>query len=650
MRVLLLAVAVLAGTAADPAGRLEQIQQELTLLPRLVPSAQTHQRIGFHCRQQDGAFVAIDFGRTVIPDRIAIFPARLPHDVGVPSPGFPAGFDLEIAATADFARAVRIARWREETPGAGEQVPFLVFPGNGASGRHLRLRVTARRDGADQEEPAAMRLGEIVVLQDGLNVALQCPVTSSDATESARRWERLNLVDGNLWCVPLRGAGTSPSNGFLSAVSRDPVVADRTWVEVDLGEPLPIDQVHLVPAHPRDFPDSAGFGFPSHFRILADPGTANEHLVVKELEPPFPAEALPNPGEGTLMIATPGLIAQRIRVTCQALWRRGPGSDTGNGEHVFALAELQVWHGRTNLAVWRRVLASDSSQDAGWSPEALTDGHSSRQPLLDWERWLDGLERAERLRHEAAVLEITSAAQREGLQRRVMLVAILAVAAIGLLAAGMVLRVRVRARREQEALRQRIARDLHDEIGAGLSHLAMQSDLARREQATGAADGGRLEHIAAGARDLIDHMRDAIWLLTPTTGDWEALSKRMAGIAERLLDGIPHQVRISGTPPAGTPPIATAREVVLMLKEVLTNARRHSGAESVQVSLHWGDRLELTVRDDGRGFDHAAAGTGHGLDNLRQRAAALGAKLTIDSNPGAGTAIHLLIPLEGGAS
>ncbi len=625
--------------------RLAVIEREQATLPQLIPSQQSHQRIGFHGLQADPAWIAIDLGRTVTPDRIAVFPARPQLAESVPSPGFPAAFDVEIAETEDFARAIRIARWSEPQPGAGEHLPFLIFPGNGATGRFIRLRVTGLRADPDQSDQKYFRIGEIVVLADGLNVALHAPVTSSASTESARRWERINVNDGYLWCLPLRGASSSPTHGFQSGVSAAAIVADRSWVEVDLGDVMPIDQIHLVPAHPRDFADSSGFGFPTHFRVLGDAGTPTETVILKELEPAWPADALPNPGSAQVMVATPGLSARRIRISCQALWRRGPGSGRGPDEHVFALSELQVWRGRTNIAAWRPVLAADATQTAGWSPEALTDGYASRHQLIDWDAWLDGIERGEHLRAEAQTLRAGLALEHERTQQRLVLVAISAAILITLLAAIALLLLRTRAGRERDRLRARIARDLHDEIGAGLSHLAMQSDLAKQHLQRGDLHGDRLDAMSAAARDLIDHMRDVIWLLAPKAGDWRDLSRRMAAIADRLLEGVPHTVVVDGLPPEGQPAIAWSRDVVSFMKEALTNARRHSQAQHVRVSITWSERLVIEISDDGTGFDvnDARAHSGSGLDNLRQRAAALSATLELHSSPGQGTRIQLSV-------
>jgi signal transduction histidine kinase len=88
------------------------------------------------------------------------------------------------------------------------------------------------------------------------------------------------------------------------------------------------------------------------------------------------------------------------------------------------------------------------------------------------------------------------------------------------------------------------------------------------------------------------------------------------------------------------------RELLLVFKEALNNAAKHSGAARVDAELRLGRRVvALVVADDGRGFDPAARHEGHGLASLRQRAAALGGRCRIESAPGQGTRIEVELPL-----
>lgn len=641
-------VAAAEGDSLSPESRLRSIQQELQQLPKLIPSSQTQQRLGFHGLLADPAWVVIDFEQNVSPERIVIFPARLPVPSGPPSAGFPSALQVEIADTADFASSIRIASWKEAEPGAGEHLPLLSFEGNRASGRFLRVRITGFRVDPAQPGQPYFRLGEIVVLENGRNAALTRPVTCTAGIVSARAWEPRNLTDGYFWCLPLRGREGAPLNGYQSDTKPQAFAAGQTWVEVDLGAPLPIDEVHLVPAHPagHGYADLPGYGFPTHFRVLADPGTDQEKVIRNENLPPFPAAALPNPGAAQVLFATPGLVARRIRISCEALARRGP---VVSAEHLLAMSELQCWRAGRNLAAGCKVVASDTTREAGWAAEGLTDGHSSRHELLGWGEWLDGLARSETLQAEAHQIrnEIRHAA--EASARRKVTVAVGGAVGVALVASAVLMLQRAKARQQQDTLRMRIARDLHDEIGASLSHLAMQGDLARQQLQRAELTSERLEQISASARQTLDQMRDIIWLLAPKEGNWTELSDRMESISRRLLEGVAHKISREGAPPEGRPPIEYTRDILASLKEALTNARRHAHASEVRVHFDWRAPLVITVEDDGRGFDLEAASNrgGSGLENLRSRAAAMLATCDIQSAPGKGTRVRIAAPLNG---
>lgn len=639
-----------ADEAATPDARLQEIERLLETLPPLIASAQSHQRIGFHGHEDEPAWVTVDFGRSVTPEKVAIFPTRFSVAGTAPSEGFPPALEVEIADSPDFVEAVRLASWVEPESGASEQVSLLCFPGNGASGRYLRVRVTSFHNDPFQPGRRYFRLGEIVVLAEGRNAALGCPVTTTAATETARRWEPRNLTDGYFWCLPLRGDESTIANGYRSASHKRPVVDEQVWVEVDLGASEALDEIHLVPTHPRDVADLPGYGFPTHFRVLAEAGTPDENELLRETAPRYPGEALPNPGAAQLMLNVQGLSARRVRVTCNALWRRGPGGNMAAADFLFALSELQLWRHGKNLAAGRPVHFADATTEAGWSPASLVDGRSSRHELLDWKTWLDGLERAEALRVEARSLGVEIERRRESQRRQLLLGAAAAIVGVLLIAVVSVLGLRMRATRMQSELQTRIARDLHDEIGASLSHLAIQSDLARLQLAKGELKPERLDGIAATARETLDQMRDVIWLLAPKFNDWSELSQRIESIVDRLLDGIEHRLDVEGRPPNGKPAIEWSRDLLAFLKEALTNVRKHAAAGHVRVAILWSDRFTLRIEDDGRGIDLAAASRtgGAGMENLKRRAAALGGECDVSGRPGSGTTVRLSAPIVSG--
>ena len=224
-----------------------------------------------------------------------------------------------------------------------------------------------------------------------------------------------------------------------------------------------------------------------------------------------------------------------------------------------------------------------------------------------------------------------------------------------LVASGIHLIYRYRTRRllELERVRTRIATDLHDDIGASLSQIAILSEVAR--QRVGADDGPvtkPLSLIAATSRELVDAMSDIVWAINPKRDSLRDLVQRMRRFASDTFTarGISFRFR---APDAGEHTRAGAdvrREVFLVFKESVNNMARHSGCTEAEIEFRVaGGSLSLELRDNGKGFDvggESADGNGHGLMSMRERAQRLGGRLEILSGDGQGTTVRLRVPLE----
>lgn len=202
-------------------------------------------------------------------------------------------------------------------------------------------------------------------------------------------------------------------------------------------------------------------------------------------------------------------------------------------------------------------------------------------------------------------------------------------------------------RRERERMRLRIAGDLHDDIGSGLTQISLYSELVRRNTRGQPAEWA--ENMGALARRLTDRMQDIVWAIKPADEPWEALEGRMKDYAKALLTSGDLDFYMAGTL-EGTPPRLppdVRQNVLLMFKEIVHNSARHASARSVTVRWRLSrNRLWLRIHDDGQGFDPAATATGNGLESLRRRAGEISACLRLDAAPGRGTAIELDVPLD----
>jgi signal transduction histidine kinase len=203
-----------------------------------------------------------------------------------------------------------------------------------------------------------------------------------------------------------------------------------------------------------------------------------------------------------------------------------------------------------------------------------------------------------------------------------------------------------------ERERARIARDLHDEIGAGLTEIAMQADAVRSEM-QGLASADALHYTDGICRTAVDLVRsvDAIvWAVNPAHDTLDRFAAYLLQSTEQFLDASGLSMRFDV--PARLPPLpldGTVRHrLFLAVREALNNAVKHAGAGTVTLSLRQeGGRLEVEVMDDGRGFDPGAAllGADHdGLANMRQRMQEIGGTCSITSQSGAGTRVRLALP------
>jgi len=217
--------------------------------------------------------------------------------------------------------------------------------------------------------------------------------------------------------------------------------------------------------------------------------------------------------------------------------------------------------------------------------------------------------------------------------------------ALVVVAAGLLARVvyqrRVVRLLELANMRTRIASDLHDDIGANLTRIALLSD---------AVQGGNGHEASIGriARESVGAMADIVWAIKPEREGLIDLSRRMRQQADDLF--VPRDINLRfSAPPAELAlklPVDLRRDVLLFFKEAVTNVARHSQCTSVTIELAVeGSRLTLVVSDNGRGFDVDAEHQGQGLRSLRRRAARLGAAVTIASEAGRGTTISLSVPL-----
>ncbi|MCA1817932.1 MAG: histidine kinase, partial [Acidobacteria bacterium] len=227
-------------------------------------------------------------------------------------------------------------------------------------------------------------------------------------------------------------------------------------------------------------------------------------------------------------------------------------------------------------------------------------------------------------------------------------VALAALAVVG--AAYALYRYRVARLLEVADMRTRIATDLHDDIGANLTRIAILSEVAKRQYGNGGGDEhgeSPLASIADIARESVASMGDIVWAINPERDSLLDLVRRMRRHADEVftLRDIALEFDAPGEERNLKLGAGVRRDLLLIFKEAVNNAARHAGCARAQIELRADDAwLSLTVSDDGTGFDTAGAAEGHGLANMRRRARKLGGGLEIESAAGRGTTVRLRVP------
>lgn len=239
----------------------------------------------------------------------------------------------------------------------------------------------------------------------------------------------------------------------------------------------------------------------------------------------------------------------------------------------------------------------------------------------------------------------TAELQRERANKIIVIIALISVVIISALLMNRY-RVGNRAKRmlEMERVRNTIARDLHDDIGSTLSSINIISQFALKD-ANGSAS--HFQRIAKYSSRMMESMSDIVWSINPNNDSLEHVSSKMKEFASEILDPLDVTYSFSGEDMLHTLTldVTQRKNLFLIFKEAINNAAKYSGASAITIAFsRQHSNLYITITDNGRGFEVAAASSGNGLKNMQARAESIQASLTLHSG-GNGTTLKLAMPL-----
>lgn len=258
--------------------------------------------------------------------------------------------------------------------------------------------------------------------------------------------------------------------------------------------------------------------------------------------------------------------------------------------------------------------------------------------------------KAEQKQQEIELLAARADLQSKELKQNQLTIILLVVGIlfVGFIAAVLMNRYRLKQQLKEVHLRNKIASDLHDDVGSTLSSIKMYSEIIQRDLPNPQPNTVMfLNKISENAGESIENMSDIVWMVKPGADKFSDLASRMQDYVQSvcLAKNIQLKLSLFTANPTETLPMDVRRDVYLIFKEAVNNAAKYSETASLTVNLvREANQLSLVVEDAGKGFDLDQV-RGNGLENMTARAKRLKGKCHIQSTIGSGTQVEIIIPI-----
>jgi signal transduction histidine kinase len=204
--------------------------------------------------------------------------------------------------------------------------------------------------------------------------------------------------------------------------------------------------------------------------------------------------------------------------------------------------------------------------------------------------------------------------------------------------------------RKLDGERERISKDMHDEVGSSLTRIAILSELAKKGVPAEYEGIEHIEDISETSREVVDNIGEIIWAINPQNDSLESLiaytrqyvSKYFEATLAHCVFDLPEHV------PAISISAEFRRNIFLIIKEAVTNIVKHACASDVLIKLRSKNkRITIEIQDNGKGFCmEERSQFSNGLTNMKKRVEQLGGRWEMNSTPKEGTKIQIAVNLK----
>ncbi len=218
-------------------------------------------------------------------------------------------------------------------------------------------------------------------------------------------------------------------------------------------------------------------------------------------------------------------------------------------------------------------------------------------------------------------------------------------------------RQRIKAEAAQRTLeravhreRERIAQDMHDDLGARLTQLSFQGELAKRSLNEGESGKDNLDRVVDGVRQTAQALDDIVWMTNPRNDSLDRLFSHLAQIAVEAEETAKWGLRLSLPDTIPPNPVGgqIRHEIVMVVKELINNASKHSECSQIQMEIQADeDSFSITIADNGIGFDmDQCRDRGNGLVQMQTRLERIGGRIVWESHAGRGTRVSIGVKIK----